>query len=696
MSLDNFFASTASSKKKKGGRKAGANASIAAANQNDQDDAAEDMEQGCTVSDVEEANTLKEDIIVERVTKNIEEIMDRKVTAILKPVSELAEKFDSMTRRMAAAEQRISDLEDATTRSAPRIESMEKTIGKTLERLDSIENQSRRQNIKIMGLKEGIEGREPAAFFEEWIPKVLGLQQTQIKIERAHRTGPPAGRRDPDHPRAVLSKNSTAVKNILEELNLIDIWRHFNPSIKSFTFHSLPHSTMTRIDYLFMSNHLVHLVEETEIGTISLSDHAPFRLAMHPPRPLDRTASWRLNRLLLLNEDFTKLLEEQTDIFLEFNDNNNTDPRLVWDAYKAYMRGIIISYSSRKRKEQLAEQNKIENKIKKLEEEYILSKSGKILGELKTTRASLSDLITKKRIYYLHGKSSSNTDESGHRHMDNRRINECFKQFYEKLYCSEVKKDALEHELLDEVNLIKMIILPKLIYPVSMLFLFIDPKDLAGINKAISEFIWAGRKPKIKMEVLQLPRTLGGWGLPKVENYVLSIHARTISQWAIQKHANPWLEIEESVCKPCRPINMLNKQNRELPLMVKNNFLITNTIKAWGILRKLFGQNKNFSSLTTLVDNLDLTTFEDLRTQYDIVSRDFYKYLQVRHYVKAKMDSLEFPGDYYLLENSILDCHKRGKFVSRFYAILQDLKKDNMEKLRTTWNITLKSTIDLE
>uniref|UniRef100_A0A3B5MBT9 exodeoxyribonuclease III n=1 Tax=Xiphophorus couchianus TaxID=32473 RepID=A0A3B5MBT9_9TELE len=197
-------------------------------------------------------------------------------------------------------------------------------------------------------------------------------------------------------PQNTQSKNSRAVKNILEELDLMDIWRHFNPSIKSFTFHSLPHSTLTRIDYLFISNHLVHLVEETEIGIISLSDHAPVRLAMQPPRPLDRTASWRLNRLLLLNEDFTKLLEEQTDFFLELNDNSNTDPRLVWDAYKAYMRGIIISYSSRKRKEQLAEQNKIENKIKKLEEEYILSKSDKILGELKTARASLSDITTKK------------------------------------------------------------------------------------------------------------------------------------------------------------------------------------------------------------------------------------------------------------------------------------------------------------
>uniref|UniRef100_A0A3P9QCK9 Reverse transcriptase domain-containing protein n=1 Tax=Poecilia reticulata TaxID=8081 RepID=A0A3P9QCK9_POERE len=91
---------------------------------------------------------------------------------------------------------------------------------------------------------------------------------------------------------------------------------------------------------------------------------------------------------------------------------------------------------------------------------------------------------------------------------------------------------------LGRVNLVKMIILPQLIYPVSMLFLFIDSKDLAGINKAISEFIWAGRKPKIKTEVLQLPRALGGWALPNIENYVLSLHARIISMWSTQKHAN--------------------------------------------------------------------------------------------------------------------------------------------------------------
>uniref|UniRef100_A0A3Q3A9K4 exodeoxyribonuclease III n=1 Tax=Kryptolebias marmoratus TaxID=37003 RepID=A0A3Q3A9K4_KRYMA len=281
-------------------------------------------------------------------------------------------------------------------------------------------------------------------------------------------------------PPKTQSKNARAVKNILKELDLIDIWRHLNPLTKSFTFHSLPNSTMTRIDYLYMSNHLVHLVEDSEIGTISLSDHAPVRLTMQPPRPLDRTASWRLNKLLLLNEDFTKLLEEKTNFYLELNDNNNTHPRLVWDAYKAFMRGIIISYSSHRRKDRLAEQNKIGKEIKKLEEEYMVCNSVKILGEIKSARALLSDIITKKakkdilfaqQKFFEHGNKpnkflarivnkslgtnfiASIQDENGRRHVDNKHINECFKQFYEKLYRSEVKKEASEYGLLNNLKI---------------------------------------------------------------------------------------------------------------------------------------------------------------------------------------------------------------------------------------------------
>lgn len=68
---------------------------------------------------------------------------------------------------------------------------------------------------------------------------------------------------------------------------------------------------------------------------------------------------------------------------------------------------------------------------------------------------------------------------------------------------------------LGRINLIEMTILPKILYPISMLFVLLTSKDIKAINKIISDFIWAGTKPKVKFETLQLPKEGGGWGFTK-------------------------------------------------------------------------------------------------------------------------------------------------------------------------------------
>uniref|UniRef100_A0A3Q1F1B9 Reverse transcriptase domain-containing protein n=1 Tax=Acanthochromis polyacanthus TaxID=80966 RepID=A0A3Q1F1B9_9TELE len=45
-----------------------------------------------------------------------------------------------------------------------------------------------------------------------------------------------------------------------------------------------------------------------------------------------------------MDDTFITYLTDQTDLFLEI-DKNEADPRTVWDTYKAYMRGMIISYT---------------------------------------------------------------------------------------------------------------------------------------------------------------------------------------------------------------------------------------------------------------------------------------------------------------------------------------------------------------
>uniref|UniRef100_A0A3Q3CJ61 Endonuclease/exonuclease/phosphatase domain-containing protein n=1 Tax=Haplochromis burtoni TaxID=8153 RepID=A0A3Q3CJ61_HAPBU len=54
---------------------------------------------------------------------------------------------------------------------------------------------------------------------------------------------------------------------------------------------------------------------------------------------------------------------------------------------------------------------------------------------------------------------------------------------------------SLPISFLGRINLIKMVILLKILYPTGMLFAILKSEDIKVINKAMVDFIWAGRKP---------------------------------------------------------------------------------------------------------------------------------------------------------------------------------------------------------
>lgn len=86
--------------------------------------------------------------------------------------------------------------------TTPRVEALEVQLQKALDRLEGFENQS--SNLRIVGLKEGTEGKKPVSFFERWIPGFLNMGCDRVKLERVHCTGPqkiPAGK---EGSRAVL------------------------------------------------------------------------------------------------------------------------------------------------------------------------------------------------------------------------------------------------------------------------------------------------------------------------------------------------------------------------------------------------------------------------------------------------------------------------------------------------------------
>ena len=79
------------------------------------------------------ASATSNGTVVQQVTRNIEQMLDTKLTNILKPVTEMSEKLDKLVDRLGMVE-RVSNLEDNSAASTPRLESVESALKKAMEK----------------------------------------------------------------------------------------------------------------------------------------------------------------------------------------------------------------------------------------------------------------------------------------------------------------------------------------------------------------------------------------------------------------------------------------------------------------------------------------------------------------------------------------------------------------------------------
>lgn len=98
---------------------------------------------------------------------------------------------------------------------------------------------------------------------------------------------------------------------------------------------------------------------------------------------------------LFLNHDpnFEKFLKELNFFFKE-NKTPNVSPSLVWDTAKAYIRGLIISYTAGLKKNSRREQRKLELELHELQTKYNSSPSDKLRNDIQSE--CLRDLTNKE------------------------------------------------------------------------------------------------------------------------------------------------------------------------------------------------------------------------------------------------------------------------------------------------------------
>lgn len=134
-----------------------------------------------------------------------------------------------------------------------------------------------------------------------------------------------------------------AFKNIMSADDLLDIWRHRFPSTRSYTHYSSVYDTHTRIDYWLLSGRLESRVLDCNHLPRTYSHHSPVQLTLSCHAPRIPPFTWRFPPYLLLDTVFREELAIAIEEFFFNNIGSVPSFAVVWESFKVYIRGVVIS-----------------------------------------------------------------------------------------------------------------------------------------------------------------------------------------------------------------------------------------------------------------------------------------------------------------------------------------------------------------
>ena len=185
---------------------------------------------------------------------------------------------------------------------------------------------------------------------------------------------------------------------MIDQLDLIDIYRTFHPKTMNFTFFSSAHGTFSRIDHILGHKSSLGKLKKIEIIPSIFSDHNAVRLDLNYRRKTIKNSNiWRLNNTLLNNKS-QKKSKKEIKMCIEMNENENTTTQNLWDTVKAVLRGRFIAIQAYLKKQDKTQINNITLHLKQLEKEEMKNPRVSRRKEILKIRAEINAKETKETI----------------------------------------------------------------------------------------------------------------------------------------------------------------------------------------------------------------------------------------------------------------------------------------------------------
>ena len=250
------------------------------------------------------------------------------------------------------------------------------------------------------------------------------------------------------------------------------------------------------------------------------------------------------------------------------------------------------------------------------------------------------------------------------------------------------------------ISTIKMTILPKVNYLLSMTPVQPTTSWFKSLDSAITKFYWKNKTPRIKLSTLQKPKTLGGLEAPNFTLYCLANHLQYVHKWIHHNQSDiTWLDLERTICKDIQISDMpfLTPTIKKHPSFKAPT--ISSGLSAWWKFHNITNSKHSPSKLSPIWNNPDFTcnkitlnlhswkdkgithmqhlltdgkfsTFADLVQKFGITQKHLLQYLQIKSAIKATVNTAKANLDLPTPVSQLINIPSPKKLLSKIYKIM--------------------------
>ena len=180
---------------------------------------------------------------------------------------------------------------------------------------------------------------------------------------------------------------TNTINDLIKSHGWVDFWRTLHPTTKKFTWSQPPLNLLGWI-FFIGSEELLNIISKAKIEPKWKSDHAPISIKLNITKQQRGKGVWKFNDSILADKNFKPFILKEIDKLRAIYAATPYNPDFIsqipnkdlqlnitfilfWKTLMTVLRGEIISYAAKKKKEANQEEDKLNVRIAKLAEKEL-------------------------------------------------------------------------------------------------------------------------------------------------------------------------------------------------------------------------------------------------------------------------------------------------------------------------------------